>query len=199
MKNKMLVILMVGIVVATGFGAMSASAVVISKEQEVKTVSPFRVDEGTMSASAVVISKEQEVKTVSPLDVEEIGDIGAAVFDITSTEAPGKHPEENCSMPVIQFITDATVFCKDINGDTHDMEYVEYTPEKYFYIAYEVPAGPCEITASKQGYGTETISGQVVAYGFTAYKIEMEKDGEKHRVFLRLLDILPTLRLLLKL
>jgi hypothetical protein len=191
MKNKMLAILMAGLIVATVFGAMSASAVVIGKEQEVKTVSSLRVDEGAMFASAAVISKKQDVKTVSPLVVEEIGDIGAVVFNITITETH--------SIPVNQFITDATVSCKDMNGDTHNMEYVEYSPEKYYYVAYEVPAGPCEITASKQGYDTETISGVVVADGFTAYRIELEEGGEKHRVFLMLLDIFPSLRLLLKL
>lgn len=170
MKNKMLAILMAGLIVATVFGAMSASA--------------------------AVISKKQEVKTVSPLGVDETGDIGAVVFNRSI-------PETSTNKPVINFITDATVTCKDINGNTYDMEYVEYSPEEYFYIAYEVPAGPCDITASKHGYDTETISGEVVADEFMAYRIEMEKGGEKHRVFLRLLDLFPNtfpvLRILLKL
>jgi hypothetical protein len=169
MKNKMLAILMAGLIVATVFGAMSASA--------------------------AVISKKQEVKTVSPLGFDETGDIGAFVFNRTIVE--------DSSKPLCDFITDATVTCKDINGNTYDMEYVEYSPEKYFYVAYDVPTGPCDITASKHGYATKIISGEVVTDEFMAYRIEMEKGGEKHRVFLRLLDLFPNafpvLRILLKL
>jgi len=157
MKKEILAILMAGLIVVTVFGAMSVSA--------------------------AVLNKKQEVKTVLPLGVDETGDIGAVVFNITIGETN--------TIPVINFITDATVSCKDINGATHDMEYVEYTPEKYFYVAYDVLAGGCEITAFKDGFQTKTISAEVIPDDFTAYRIEVEKGGEKHRVFLRLLDLFP--------
>jgi len=142
---------------------------------------------GTMSVGAVVISRNHEVK---PAGVEETGDIGAIVFNITIGGTS--------SNPVINFITDANVLCKDINGDTYEMEYVEYSPEKYFYVAYDVPAGPCDITASKQGYDTASISGEVVVDEFRAYRIELDKDRKTRPLIPRLLDLFPNIFLILK-
>jgi hypothetical protein len=173
MKNKMLAIFMAGLIIATVFGAMSASA--------------------------AVISKKQEVKKVSPLGAEETGDIAAFVFNITITEIRISifHIYRKTE---IQFIPDATVTCIDKNGDTHIMEYVNLSPEKSFYAAYDVPVGECEITTSKEGYVDTTINGWVVADQFKGYMIEIKKVGEKHRVISRMLDLFPSLiRTLLKL
>jgi len=169
MRKEILAILMAGLIVVTVFGAMSVSA--------------------------AVLNKKQEVKTVFLAGVDETGDIGAVVFykKISTTD----------DLPVYCIITDAAVYCVDINGDTHDMEYVEYEPEFYAYVAYGVPAGPCEITASKEGFDSETVSAEVIAGGSSVYRIEMEKGSKSHPVFLRLLDLFlnafPILRLLLKL
>ena len=101
-------------------------------------------------------------------------------------------------------IKDATVYCKDISGDTHDMPYTEYEPGCHAYVAYDVPEGKCEITVSKEGFKTTTIDAEVIAGGFREYLIVIEKKSKSvHPAFLRLLDLLPNafplLRLLLKL
>lgn len=138
---------------------------------------------GTISVSATSINKNKEAKPVFTADFDEAGDIGAFVITIKISEIS--------TVPYIQLITDANVVCEDINGDIHEMEYVEHSPDKFFYIAYDVPAGPCYITASKQGFSTKTISAQVVPDGFKIYRIELKENPTTRPVILRMLDLLP--------
>jgi hypothetical protein len=141
--------------------------------------------------SAASINRNHDVKPIMPAGVDEIGDIGAFVFTIKITEAS--------TIPIIEFITDATVICEDINGEIHEMVYVEYSPDRFFYVAYDVPAGQCEITASKQGYDSNSVTGQVVPDEILIYRIELDENPVHNRFITRLLDFLPNFFLILRL
>lgn len=134
---------------------------------------------GTLSVSATLI-KKQDIKPFIPICIEETGSIGAVVF----YEQLGKTSND----PKYVFITDATVFCIDINGDTHEMVYEEIHPEFYAYVAAEVPVGECEITASKEGFSSETISTNVMSGHFELYRIELDKHPISRSVFVRLFE-----------
>ena len=149
----------------------------------------------TISASATVINKEQEENTFLPGNMGETGGIGAFVFQIK--------PSEASTIPLIKEIRDATVICTDINGETHNMEYVEFEPDFYAYIAYDVPVGNCDITASKDGYKSSTISAEVNPEDIQIYKIELKENLKSRtilfRLFNRLPNAFPILKLLLRL
>ena len=138
-KKEILAIFIVGLLVATTIGAISVSASLIKKQDELP---------------------------ILPAGFGETGDVGAFVF----YDQFGKTDKE----PRIVPITDATVYCKDINGVTHEMFYEEIEPGFYAFVASEVPVGECQITASKDGYSTETINA-IVFGGFDIYLIELDQ------------------------
>ena len=147
---------------------------------------------GTLSVNAISI-KNQIVDPVVKFGGFENGDIGAFVF----YEQIGKTSDD----PRIVPIKNAKVFCTDINDVKHDMIYQEIEPGFFAYVAFDIPAGECEITASKDGYSTEIISAFIFSGGFDIYRIELDKSPIYRSIFQNLFDTFvhafPILRLLL--
>jgi hypothetical protein len=147
---------------------------------------------GSMSVSATIIDNLVFNKT-SPLGFEDNGDVAAFIF----YEQLGKNDQE----PRIVVIEDATVSCKDINGEAHEMTYQELEPGLFGYFATDIPAGNCQISASKDGYSTETIDAIVFTYGYDIYRIELDEIPDSHFAhhgfFGSLLKIFPILKFLL--
>lgn len=147
----------------------------------------------TISASASIAEVKDEIE---PLGMDT-GDIGVFVFN--------ERPRLFSSLPRIIPITDATVTLIDSSGGTHEMVYELVEPEHdfYAYMARDVPAGPCEITATKSGYDSGTINENVHPGGDEIYKLKMEKNPLARSFPTGLLDILidafPILRVLLRL
>jgi len=137
---------------------------------------------GSLSVSAANIEKEKATNPVMPLGADT-GGIGVVVFyeQITETD----------DIPTIVFITDATVTCVDLSGETHEMSYIEFEPDFYAYIVDGIPIGSCEITASKGGFGTVTDTFYVPTETIDIYKLKMDKDPASRPILFRLLDIFP--------
>ena len=150
---------------------------------------------GAMSVSAVDLNKKQDEKTLLPLDGSETGNIGAFVFI--------EKPRLFSSLSRIIPITGATVICTDVNGETHDMEYELIEPENDFwaYMAYDVPVGLCEITATKEGYDSGTIYEEVRPGGSEIYKLKLEQNPISRSISLGMIYLLihtfPMLRYIL--
>ena len=123
---------------------------------------------------------------------DDNGDVAAFVF----YEQFGKCDKE----PRIVVIDDAIVTCKDINGEVHEMTYQELVPGIYGYFVSDIPTGNCEISATKDGYSTETIDAIVFPEGFDIYRIELDETPDPRftnnvyfEPFLRIIQILNIL------
>ena len=65
-------------------------------------------------------------------------------------------------------------------------------------IAYDIPEGMCDITASKSGFDSATISVMVLPGGLDIHKLKMDKNSLSRSVYLRLIDLFPNLAPILK-
>jgi hypothetical protein len=98
------------------------------------------------------------------------------------------HTGETTSEPEMVLLEDATVTCKDLNGDTHIMIYEEVIPGTYAYVVYEVPIGVCEITATYQGYSSKIVTGYVNEGDPTIYKMELEEEPDIHPFIIEIIN-----------
>ena len=122
----------------------------------------------------------------SPLGFDDNGDIAAFVF----YEQYGKTDND----PRIVVVEDAIVTCMDINGEVHEMTFQELVPGVFGYFVADIPAGNCEISATKDGYSTETLDAMVFSEGFEIYRIELDETPNPH--FEKFLDFGPFLRII---
>lgn len=139
---------------------------------------------GTLSVSADINTK-QVYKPYFPVGYNNTGSVGVKVFDIDIIDSD--------DIPRTIIIDDATVVCKDQLGDTHQMSYEEMIPGVFLYVAYDLPAGQCEITASKEGFSSKTITGKITPEGFERYEIELEETPKSrfmydHPILIRILQ-----------
>ena len=139
---------------------------------------------GTLSVSAEINTKQVNIPYL-PTGINNTGSVGVKVVDIDLINTD--------DIPRTIIIDDATVICKDQNGITHDMSYEEIVPGEFFYVVYDIPVGQCEITASKDGFSTKTITGQIIPEGFGRYEIELEETPKSrfafdHPLLLRILQ-----------
>jgi len=137
---------------------------------------------GAISASAKTVFKNQDV---SPNTVEDIGGIGAFVFY--------EKPRLFSPLPRIIPVEGATVTCIDSEGETHEMQYTEVEPDFWAYMVYDLPLGPCQITATKSGFGSGTVDGHIVTNGEDIYKIRLDKDPNARPVIAKLSMLFPNL------
>ena len=121
---------------------------------------------GSISVGATMLNNTINSQT-SPLGFDDNGDVAAFVF----YEQYGKTDND----PRIVTVEDAIVTCKDINGEVHEMTFQELVPGVFGYFVTDIPAGNCEISATKDGYSTETIDAIVFSEGFEIYRIELDE------------------------
>ena len=120
---------------------------------------------GTLSVSAEINTKQVNIPYF-PTGINNTGSIAVKVYSTYFVETD--------DVPRKNYIDDATVTCIDSNGVTHEMLYEELVAGDFFYIAYDLPVGPCEITASKDDLST-TITVQIESEHFDRFEIELEE------------------------
>jgi hypothetical protein len=140
---------------------------------------------GSMTVSATTIDNHVFSQT-SPLGFDDNGDIAVFVF----YEQYGKTDKE----PRIVVIEDAIVTCEDINGMVHEMTYQELEQGVFGYFVADIPAGDCELSATKDGYSTETIDAIVFSDSFDIYRIELDETPDPR--FSNLVNFGPFLRII---
>jgi hypothetical protein len=121
---------------------------------------------GTLSVSAEMNTKQLN-KPYFPTGYNNTGGVAVKVFDIDIIDTD--------DIPRTIIIEDATVTCTDHMGTIHQLSYEEIIPDIFLYVAYDIPAGQCEITASKEGFSSKTINGQIFPEIIERYEIELEE------------------------
>jgi len=145
-----------------------------------------------ISAGSMAIENNQD-DTPSTQESGETGGLGAFVF----YERPRLFSPLSRIIPV----EGACVTVVDSEGQSHDMAYELVYPEHdfYAYMAYDLPVGMCQITATKSGFEMGTAEGMVVPHGDDVIKVEMDRTPLPRSMPLRLIDMFPNLQLLLSL
>ena len=129
---------------------------------------------GTLSVSADINTK-QVYKPYFPVGYNTTGGVAVKVYDIDIIDSD--------DIPREIVIDDATVTCTDQIGTTHVLTYEEIEPGFFFYVGYDIPVGQCEITASKDGFSSKTINGQIRPEVLQRYEIELEETPKSRFIY----------------